>query len=256
MGNTIEQHRAAIGRFNLKCLNINLIHRTLSRQFCNFWLLYQLMLTMHIELDPYIVYILTLGMDIEKNPGPQNTDEQLKICNMNIRSINAKPAHGGITRFQAVKNAVTNTYDIVTITESWLQSEHKDSDYVIQGFQGPFRLDRPDNTAHGGVMAWVTNTLIAKCRNDLEEIDNESMWIQIENKLKQILICITYRQKKGRYAPTYWDKLQKSYDKAVESRIPNIVLIGDFNGDPSSDRAGAIDLNDFVSTNNLHHHIF
>jgi hypothetical protein len=195
-------------------------------------------------------------MDIEKNPGPENTDEHLKICNMNIRSLNAKPAQGGITRFTAVKNAVSNIYDIVTITESWLQSEHKSDNYKIDGFQGPFRLDRPDDTGYGGVLAWVTNTLIAKRRNDLEETDNESMWIQVENKLKQILVCVTYRQKKGKYAPTYWEKLLKSYDKAVGSRIPNLVLIGDFNGDPGSDRAGALNLNDFVSTNNLHHHIF
>ena len=67
---------------------------------------------------------------------------------------------------------------------------------------------------------------------------------------------MTYRQKLGNYAPTYWAKLQSSYEKALRQNIPNIVLIGDFNGDPSSDLAGATNLNDFVSLNNLHHHIF
>jgi hypothetical protein len=45
-------------------------------------------------------------------------------------------------------------------------------------------------------------------------------------------------------------------DKALRSNINNIILIGDFNGDPTSDLTGAENLDEFVAINNLHHHIF
>jgi hypothetical protein len=196
-------------------------------------------------------------MDVEKTPGPVTNDDYILICNMNIRSINAKANYpGGLTRFEAFKNAVTNTYDVVTLTETWLQHEHPTESYALPGFIGPFRNDRSDNTGHGGVAAWVRNSLVSKRRDDLEELNHESLWLQIANKQKQILLCVTYRQKIGNYAPTYWGKLQSSYEKALRDPIMNIVLIGDFNGDPSSDVTVAQNLNDFVALNNLHHHIF
>ena len=117
---------------------------------------------MNVELDPWVVYLLTLGMDIEKNPGPDR-GEAVNICNMNLRSINAKARYpGGLTRFEAFRNAVVGSYDIVTATETWLTPEHPDDDYRLDGFQGPFRLDRPDGTGHGGVAAWVNDSLISR----------------------------------------------------------------------------------------------
>ena len=70
-----------------------------------------------------------------------------------------------------------------------------------------------------------------------------------------MLIAISYRQKKGRYAPTYWTKLQSGYDKAVATKIPNIVLIGDFNADPGTQKTDSEIFEEFLSTNNLTQHI-
>ena len=204
-----------------------------------------------------MVYILTIGMDIEKNPGPVSEESQITISNMNIRSINAKASYpGGLSRFEVFRNAVVGNFDIVTLTETWLKHEHPTENYVLPGFIGPFRNERSDNTGYGGVAVWVKNNLVSKRRSDLEEIEHETIWIQIANKQKQILVCVTYRQKAGYYAPSYWDKIQSSYDKALRSNINNIILVGDFNGDPSSDPTGAENLNEFVAINNLHHHIF
>ena len=84
------------------------------------------------------------------------------------------------------------------------------------------------------------------------------MWIQIVNNEKQILICLTYRQtySKGAIPQTTGKKLHNSYDKAVGSSIPNLVLVGDFNGDASTDSKGTENLDEFVSLNNVYHHIF
>jgi hypothetical protein len=96
---------------------------------------------------------------------------------------------------------------------------------------------------------------MSKRRDELEEPMHETTWVEIRNKSKQVLIGVTYRQQKGKYAPDYWEKLQVTYDKAVASKIPNILLVGDLNADPGSDRNAAIALSDFISCNNLTQHI-
>ena len=131
-----------------------------------------------------------------------------------------------------------------------LSREHPDGDYNIPGYNGPFRLDRPDDTGHGGVAAWVINTLIAERRLDLEQPDHETLWISVRNSVKQVLIGVSYRQQRG----NYWEKLQDGYDLAVATKIANIMLIGDFNADPGNKTAYET-LSDFIAINNLHQHI-
>jgi hypothetical protein len=197
-------------------------------------------------------------MDVEKNPGPplQTLDRNITICNMNLRSINAKSRQlDGISRFTALKLAVIGTYDILTCTETWLKDDHPDSDYCIDGYLGPYRLDRSDNTGYGGVAAWVIDSITSKIRPDLQENMHETMWIEVKNSSKHALIGVTYRQQLGRYAPGYWDKLQSTYDKAVATKIPNIVLTGDLNAEYRTDRASALSLDEFMFMNNLTQHI-
>ena len=229
MGNSIEQHRAAIGLFNVGRSSSQHPHRNLTRHFCDFWLIFLLLAIAGIEEDPLVTYLLTSCMDVERNPGPVNDEDYLTICNMNIRSINAKAnTPGGITRFEAFKNAVENTYDIVTLTETWLKHEHPTESYALPGFIGPYRVDRPDNTGHGGVAAWVRSSLVSKRRDDLEELNHETLWLQVANKQKQLLICVTYRQKLGNYAPTYWAKLEgkRSLEICGYSRKLILTIIG------------------------------
>ena len=258
MGVSIEQHRAAIGNFDGRPKMVNFIgHRRLSDKFKTFWLMYMMCLAMNVEVDPWVILLLVLCMDVETNPGPLGafTDSKVKICNINIRSINAKSKHTSISRFEAFQNALCGNYDILTTTETWLKDDHKDINYALDGYKGPYRLDRPDNTGHGGVAAWVSDSLISKRRLDLEILDHETMWISIANKETKALIGISYRQKLGDYAPNYWENLQASYDKAIATKIPNIVLVGDFNAHPGSEMQAYKILLEFISINNLTQHI-
>ena len=191
----------------------------------------------------------------EKNLGPPDLSD-ITICNVNIRSLNALPRRGHkLTRLTAFKNALVDNYDIITATETWLSSEHPDSNYELPGYSGPFRLDRPDDTGYGGVIAWVVDTLSAKRMPALEETNHETMWIMINNKVSQVLLAISYRQQVGDYAPEYWTKLQSGLDKAVGTKIANIVMVGDFNADPGGPKADYDKLEEFLSLNNLSQHI-
>jgi hypothetical protein len=116
-------------------------------------------------------------------------------------------------------------------------------------------LDRSDGTGYGGVAAWVAISLVSKRRLDLEKAMHETLWIQVMNNSKQILIGITYRQKIGRYAPNYWENLQESLDGAVASSVPNIIILGDLNADPGTEKTASDALDDFISLNNLTQHV-
>ena len=99
MCNSIEQHRVAIGRFAGSICRAPGIHTGLTSHFCSFWLLYLLVTCMNLDMDPYVAYLLTLGMDIEKNPGPTVSDDYLKLCNMNRGGIEAERLFRGETTF-------------------------------------------------------------------------------------------------------------------------------------------------------------
>ena len=215
-----------------------------------------LTISMNLEIDPWVVLFLVMCMDVERHPGPTVEGTNIKICNVNIRSLNALSRDTGkIPRFTAFKNALAGTYDIITSTETWLTSSHPDEDYVIPGYNGPFRVDRPNNSGHGGVVAWVSDTLVTNLRPDLQQPDHESMWLAVSNKETQLLLCVCYRQKRGDYAPGFWPKLQTSYDLAVGTKISKIILVGDFNADPGTEKQANDTLLDFLAINNLTQHI-
>ena len=256
MGVSIDQHRAAIGRFDGRPKSVSgEKHIPLTTRFMKFWGIYLMTTVMQLQVDPWIAFILAICGDIEENPGPNNLSN-IKLCNLNIRSINAKPKERyKLSRFDAFKNALAGNYDVITITESWLKPEHASEKYKLPGYNGPYRLDRPDGSGHGGVAAWVIDTLASKRMLNLEEKDHETMWLMVNNKEQQVLIAISYRQKLGDYAPGYWSKLQNGLDKAVATKIPNIVLVGDFNADPGTEKIANDTLLDFLAMNRLTQHI-
>jgi hypothetical protein len=169
---------------------------------------------------------------------------------VNIRSINAKK------RLQSFINQLANKYDIISVSESWLGEKDPDAKYKIDGYTGPFRLDRTLQGA-GGVMVWVIDTIIAKRRDDISVPALECIWLQLEIPGHKILFGTCYRQPdiEGHYGKQFWEKLQASYDKASQAAIQNIVITGDFNADLQTDKNAHDKLNEFLGLNNLTQHI-
>jgi hypothetical protein len=188
-------------------------------------------------------------MDVESNPGPPSRTpwENISLCNVNIRSIK-KPG-----RFEAAKLALAGKHDIIAMTETWLLPEHEDKDLELPGYVGPYRLDRP--AGHGGVMAWVSDSIVSKRRKDLEISVHETMWLDLTIKNTKILLAVVYRQQDGDYALNYWDKLQETYDKAKASGVSKILLTGDFNADVKTNIPAGNALFNFLTLNHLTQHV-
>ena len=71
-------------------------------------------------------------------------------------------------------------------------------------------------------MLYVKEALYYKRRNDLEIQNIESIWIEIANSHKRILVCLFYR-------PPNFSKIEDSIGLAVDTGINDIILTGDFN---------------------------
>ena len=79
--------------------------------------------------------LLAMCMDVHPHPGPECLD-QMNMCHLNIRSLNADK------RLGACINQLANEYDVITMSETWLDEGDITIDYTIPGYTGPYRLDR------------------------------------------------------------------------------------------------------------------
>ena len=198
----------------------------------------------------YLLFILaciTLQcMDTHPNPGPTNT-RRPKICHANIYSLDCD------TRFESIQTQLAGKYEIITLSETWLESTDQSSKFILNGYNGPFRLDRRTKGG-GGVLAWVTEDLVTKRRQDLETRDLETMFLDIRSTSARFILGVAYRQPAGHYADLFWESLQESMDKVRRLTWLPVILIGDFNADPNNKPAAeALEL--FMDTNSLTQHI-
>ena len=121
---------------------------------------------------------------------------------------------------------VSNDYDFVAITESWLNTKHRDfvSEYNIEGYD-IFLKDR-ENKRGGGVIMYVKKSL--KCNEIkceiIENVDNLYVLLSsAENK--KLAIGLYYRP------PLTHDESDEKIYEEIESMLNNyeVIILGDFN---------------------------
>ena len=93
---------------------------------------------------------------------------KLVICYLNINLISNK--------FDQLKLNIKNNVNILVITESKLISSFPDSQFIVDGFRQPYRLDR---NKHGkGIMIFVTEDIPSKLASKHTLLDDtEGMFV-------------------------------------------------------------------------------
>ena len=184
--------------------------------------------------------IILLCGDIEMNPGPRDWSD-ISICHSNIRSIRSNTE-----KLKHISCALAGRYDIITLSETWLNSKCSNNALHLSGYQDPIRKDREDDTGYGGVLVWVSDSIAAKRRKEFEVPNLEALWLEIRTKNNKFLLCTIYRPPNTWYK--FWDLFQESVNLAKESNIHYLVLAGDLNADPNS--APGLRLQEFIEANN------
>lgn len=223
---SVEVYRLRIGLFNC--------NRGGSRSLCS-----QVFFFSHI-FPRYLFYFFTEQMlcksgDVETNPGPPRTNivnrkGNLKIGHVNIRSILSlcdRPA--GLTKHDMLCAFLSvHKFNIMGVTESWLDPSIPTEDLLVPGYLPPIRRDR--NRHGGGVMVFISDSTPAIHRPDLEHPDCETICIEVQTPVP-CLVCICYKP------PTCnVDNLLSGIEKITDGGhdCPNVVFLGDFNSKHSN----------------------
>ena len=187
--------------------------------------------------------ILKAG-DIELNPGPSSNTtisfndsssqsettigfsglrNNLSFVQYNVQSL--------LPKLDVIKTELSQ-FDIIGLTETWLNRSVTDEDVNIDGYN-LFRKDRSFNS-YGGLNLYVKSHIFCKRRSDLEIVDTECIWLELVLQNKHMLFGLFYRPPNS--PASTLDKIEQSIDLAIDTNTNDIVITGDFNIDFSSNR--------------------
>ena len=99
--------------------------------------------------------LLLLSGDIHVNPGPSSSllHESISLMHLNVGSLRK---HREALEVEASKNS----YDIITLSETWLSGNIANESVHLHGYNQPVRLDRDDG--YGGVAIFTKSTIVCK----------------------------------------------------------------------------------------------
>ena len=133
---------------------------------------------------------------------------------MNINSIRNKK--------EALGEIITNNIDIFLVSETKINESFPDSQFKIEGYSRPYRLDRTDRG--GGLLLYVRQDIPSKLIK--KEENYEAMFVEINLKKQKWILSCTYNPDVKDINP-FLDKLQISLDSL--GNYDKLLLLGDFN---------------------------
>ena len=200
--------------------------------------------------------LIMLCGDVEKNPGPvpgdsfnnsYHTDSfssvsihqsscGLKLVHLNIRSLLPKLDHLSVE---------LSYYDIIAVSETFLDPSVTNEQIFLEGFQAPFRNDR--NRHGGGVAVYVKNHISASRLGIFNHSSLESIWLKIRNKNNILYFNCTYRPPSS--SVEFWDELYECVCCVKDLNMPPIIIMGDLNSDYFNETS---EIRRFCDVTNLH----
>ena len=109
------------------------------------------------------------------------------------------------------------------ITETKIDDSFPASQFEIDGFSTPFRLDRNKNG--GGILQYIRSYIVAsKLNNYIFPNDIEAFFIEINIKGDKWLICCSYNPN-GIFVSRHLDHIAKGID-AYSKKYEKILLMG------------------------------
>ena len=161
---------------------------------------------------------------------------------LNVNSLSGK--------FDILKTVISGKIDVMTIVETKLDDSYPTSQFLMNGYSKPFRLDRDKHG--GGILLCVREDIPCKIleRHTLP-CDIEGIFVELNFKKSKLLLLATY------HPPNQPDKYYfNSIGNALENYIMNydkLILAGDFNAQEKevimSNFLGTYGLNSLVKEN-------
>ena len=166
---------------------------------------------------------VTLDINLDDNPYEVLKDIKDKhsdrpvIAHLNINFLSPK--------FEQLSYLIKDKIDILLISETKLDSSFPKSNFEIEGFKDPYRLDR--NCYGGGVMVFIRNDMPSKEIGTSLPGNIEGIFFEIIIGKSKWLIFGGYNPHKDK-AKDFLKHVSKEVDGLL-SKYENLLFLGDFN---------------------------
>ena len=158
------------------------------------------------------------------NKHRKDNSDGLILGNLNINSINSK--------FDQMKFLLQGKVDILVLTETKLDNSFPTTQFLIEGYSKPFRLDW--NRNGGGLLAYIREDIPCKeLKSHSFTEDIKGIFIEINLRKCKWLLFATYHPP-SQCDKYFFDYLSRSLD-IYSALYDKFVLIGDFNAEESED---------------------
>ena len=147
---------------------------------------------------------------------------EISIINFNIRSIKKN-----FEKFTNLICSSNTSFDVITLTESWMDDNSCLEDYTITGYHPPIVQNRKDRSG-GGVLIFLKECFESYniCQKlSYNDIHNNILTVKALKNKKSYCISVCYR------APSSENKIFLEKFESVVSGIKNnnSIITGDFN---------------------------
>ena len=185
--------------------------------------------------------------NFETNISPEDAHSILRairIKNVNRLMIGSLNINSLANKFDLLREIISNHLDILVIVETKLDNSFPTNQFLIPGYNKPYRLDR--NRNGGGVMIYVKENVPSKSINKHNFAKKvEGSFIEINLRKSKLLLLGTYHSTHPEFGLSdedFFEQISLALD--VYSNYDKYLLAGDFN----------IEENDSCLSNFLYEH--
>ena len=153
----------------------------------------------------------------------------IKIKNVNKLIIGNLNINSFARKFDQFKTIIQNKLDIVVITETKLDNSYPPSQFSIDGFSKPYRLDR--NKHGGGILIYIREDIPSKqlSKHNFTK-DIEGIFVEINLRKTKWLLFGSYHPPKNS-DQDYFEQVGLALD--TYNDYDKFLLVGDFNAEDS-----------------------
>ncbi|XP_068739259.1 uncharacterized protein [Montipora capricornis] len=164
------------------------------------------------------------GFDVSANDESQTSTANSRDSFPKCFVLNARSLRNKVLDLQAL--LLVDIFDVVAITETWLDSYFGDHELLMDGFN-IFRKGRHIQRG-GGVLLAVRNHLPCSRRFDLE-VEVEMLALEICLTHKICVVVAAFYRSSNSDADTFLFQLRQFLDKYSRTGLSNAIVTGDFN---------------------------
>ena len=178
-----------------------------------------------------IIILNTIGEEQYGELGPKELIRKIKIDDPNKLVIGHLNINSIRYKFECLCDIVANNIDILLISETKLNDSFPNGQFLMNGFQVPFRKDRTDKG--GGLLLFMQEQIPCRELNITFEHKIEAIFVEINLKKRKWLLICGYNPVKNEIS-IFLNCIESKLNELC-LKYENIILMVDLNSEISEE---------------------